>query len=330
MWYNFYGDDMNLEELNVKKELKIVFMGTPEFSVPVLKALIENYKVRAIVTQPDRLIGRKQVLTPPPVKVVGNENMILVLQPEKIKEHVEEIIDLHPDLIITCAYGQILPKEILECPRLGCINVHASLLPKLRGGAPIHHAIIDGYKKTGVTIMHMDRRMDEGDIISQVEIEITDTDTASSLHDKLSIAGRDLLLQTLPAIIDGSANRVKQDSSLATYGFNIKREDEQINFNKSRKQIYNQIRGLNSWPGAFTRLEGKIIKVWESYQTNNTFPELLNGTITALYNDGIGVKVSNGELVFTVIQPEGKSKMRASDFVNGLQNKEALVGMIFE
>lgn len=321
---------MNLEELNVEKELKIVFMGTPEFSVPVLEALIENYKVRAIVTQPDRLIGRKQILTPPPVKVVGSKNMILVLQPEKIREHIEEITSLHPDLIVTCAYGQILPKEILECPRLGCINVHASLLPKLRGGAPIHHAIIDGYKKTGITIMHMDRRMDEGDIISQVEVEITDTDTASSLHDKLSIAGRDLLIQTLPSIIDGTASRTKQDESLATYGFNIDREDEHIDFNKSRKQIYNQIRGLNSWPGAFTRLEGKIVKVWESYQTDNIFPELLNGTITALYSDGIGVKVSNGELVFTVIQPEGKGKMKAIDFINGLQNKEALIGTIFE
>lgn len=321
---------MNIDELNVEKEIKIVFMGTPEFSVPVLEGLIENYKVKAIVTQPDRLVGRKQILTPPPVKKVGEKHTILVLQPEKIKEHVEEIVALRPDLIITCAYGQILPKAILDAPRLGCINVHASLLPRLRGGAPIHHAIMDGYKTTGVTIMHMSPRMDEGDIISQVEVEITDTDTASTLHDKLCIAGRDLLLETLPSIIDGTASRTPQDSFKATYGFNITREEERIHFDKTAREIYNQVRGLNSWPGAFTKLDGKIMKVWECYRTENTFPTLLNGTITNIYSDGFGVKVSNGEIVFTVIQPEGKSKMKATDYINGLQNKESLIGMIFE
>lgn len=321
---------MDINNLNVEKEIKILFMGTPEFSVPVLEGLIEHYHVRAIVTQPDRLVGRKQILTHPPVKEVGIKHTILVLQPEKIKEHVEEIVNLHADLIITCAYGQILPKEILDAPRLGCINVHASLLPKLRGGAPIHHAIIDGYKKTGVTIMHMSSRMDEGDIISQVEVEITDTDTASTLHDKLCLAGRDLLLETLPSIIEGTATRTPQDNFSATYAFNISRENERIRFDKTSKQIYNQVRGLNSWPGAFTKLDGKIMKVWECYRTENTYPTLINGTITKLYQDGIGVKVSNGEVVFTVIQPEGKSKMKATDFINGLQNKESLIGMIFE
>lgn len=321
---------MNLDELNVEKDLKIVFMGTPDFSVPVLEGLLEKYKIKAIVTQPDRLVGRKQILMHPPVKEVGLKNTILVLQPENIKEEMDEILALRPDLIITCAYGQILPKEILNAPRLGCINVHASLLPKLRGGAPIHHAIIDGYKKTGITIMYMNQKMDEGDIISQVEVEITDTDTASTLHDKLSIAGRNLLLETLPSIINGTATRTVQDSSKATYGFNIKREEERIHFDKTSKEIYNQVRGLNSWPGAFTKLNGKIIKVWECYRTENTFPMLLNGTITNIYSDGIGVKVSNGEVVFTKIQPEGKSKMNAIDFINGFQDKKSLIGMVFE
>lgn len=321
---------MNLDEIKVERELRILFMGTPTFSVPVLEGLIEHYKVKAVITQPNRLVGRKQTLMAPPIAEVAHRHMILVLQPEKIKDAVEEIVALRPDLIVTCAYGQILPKAILECAPLGCINVHASLLPKLRGGAPIHHAIMDGYKKTGITIMHMNPRMDEGDIISQKEVEITDNDTASSLHDKLSLVGRQLLLETLPKIIDGSALRIKQDASQATYGFNITREEEKINFSKSRKEIYNQIRGLNSWPGAYTRWNGRIIKVWEARMTTNTFPDLLDGTVTAIYEDGFGVKVSNGELVFTEVQPEGKSKMTATQFLNGLQDKQKLLGQIFD
>ncbi len=185
---------MDLDKINVEKELRILFMGTPSFSVPILEGLLDNYKIRAVVTQPDRIIGRDNVPQPTPVKKLAMENTILVLQPEKIRNEYQEIISLKPDLIITCAYGQILPKELLEVPKLGCINVHASLLPKLRGGAPIHHAIIDGYTKTGITIMYMNEKMDEGDIISQKEMEISPTETASSLHDKLSLLGKELLL----------------------------------------------------------------------------------------------------------------------------------------
>ncbi len=319
---------MNLDELEVKKELKIIFMGTPEFSVKVLEGLASKYPVRAIITQPDRMVGRKREIVPTPVKKFGNDNMILVIQPEKIKEHIEEISAFEPDLIITCAYGQILPVDILEIPRLGCINVHASLLPKLRGGAPIHHAIIKGHKKSGITIMYMSKRMDEGDIISMREVEITDLETVSTLHDKLAIVGRELLLDTLPSIIDGTNSRTKQNNVEATYGFNITREDEKINFDKSKREIYNQIRGLNSWPGAFTKMDGKIMKVWSSYVSNNSYPSEINGTITNIYNDGIGVKVSNGEIVLTEIQIEGKGKMLASSYLNGLQNKASLIGKI--
>ena len=163
---------MNLNEINIEKEKKIIFMGTPEFSVPVLENLIKHYNVRAIITQPDRPVGRKGVLSMPPVKKVGIEHNILVFQPEKIGTMVDEIKAFEPDFIITCAYGQIIPKSILNIPKYGCINVHASLLPKLRGGAPIHKAIINGLKKTGVTIMYMNERMDEGDIISQEEVVI--------------------------------------------------------------------------------------------------------------------------------------------------------------
>lgn len=320
---------MNLEDVNVEKELKIVFMGTPEFSVPVLEGLIENYKVRAIVTQPDRPIGRHGEMSASPVKRVGINHTILVLQPDKIKEHIEEITSLEPDLIVTCAYGQILPKEILDCPRLGCVNVHASLLPKLRGGAPIHRAIMNGYKKTGITIMYMGIGMDDGDIITQEAIDIDINDTAETLHDKLSILGRDLLLKTLPSIIDETCERTKQDSSLVTYGFNIKREDERIDFSKTKREIYNKVRGLNSWPGAYCLYEGKILKVWKCREGETYRPDLFDGQVTAIYPDGFGVKVSNGEIIFNNVQPEGKKKMAASDFLNGI-NKDEFIGKILD
>jgi methionyl-tRNA formyltransferase len=239
------------------------------------------------------------------------------LQPENLKEEWKMVTDLHPTLIVTCAYGQLVPREILVYPAYGCINVHASLLPKLRGGAPIHRAIINGMKETGITIMHMNPRLDQGDIISQRAIPILDNDTASTLHDKLSVLGKDLLLETLPSIIDGTASRTVQDESEATFAFNIKPEDEKIDFSKLKKQIYNQVRGLNSWPGAYFMLDGKRIKVWECIMSDNNFSNLLDGQISGIYKEGLGIKVSNGEIILTVIQPEGKSKMPATDFING-------------
>lgn len=317
---------MNLEEISVEKELKIVYMGTPIFSAVVLEGLLSKYKIRAVVTQPDRPSGRGGKFNKPPVKRIAEDRAILVIQPEKIKNDIEEILSLEPDLIITCAYGQILPEEIINYPRLGCINVHASLLPKLRGGAPIQRAIMNGFTETGITIMYMNEAMDEGDMISSEKIVIEDNDTASTLHDKLCVIGRDLLLETLPSILNGSNNRVKQNDNEATYGFIIKREDEKINFSKTKKEIYNQIRGLNSYPGAYCKFDGKILKVWESYKTDNSFSNLVDGQITNIYKDGIGVKVSNGEIVLTVVQPEGKNKMKATDFANG----RPLVGKVLE
>ena len=319
---------MNIEDIEINKELKIVFMGTPDFAVPILEALIDKYGVRAIVTQPDKEVGREKILKPTPIKEVGIKNTILVLQPKKIREEYAEIVALEPDIIITCAYGQIIPKELLNCPRLGCINVHASLLPKLRGGAPIHRAIINGFSKTGITIMYMNEGMDKGDIITQREIPIEDTDTAESLHDKLSILGRDLLMDILPSIIDGTNTRTKQDEAEATYGFNISREDEHIDFSKTTRQVFNQIRGLNSWPGAYTTYEGKILKVWASRIGSNYDPMKNNGEIINTYDDGFGVKTSNGEIVITMVQPEGKKKMSAIDFINGEKNKGSMIGKI--
>ena len=319
---------MDFDEIKIKRAPEIIFMGTPEFSVPVLEGLIGKYKVRAIVTQPDKPVGRHGEIKYSPVKEVALKHNILCLQPNKIKDALQEINVMAPDLIITCAYGQILPLELLLIPRLGCINVHASLLPKLRGGAPIHHAIIDGYTTTGVTIMYMAEGMDSGDIISQREVEIDDEDTASILHDKLSIIGRDLLLETLPSIIDGTNKRVPQDESEVTYGFNISRKDEKIDFNKTKRKIVNQVRGLNSWPGAYCIIDDKIMKVWKCYRTDEIYDKALPGEITAIYPDGFGVKCGNGEVVFTEIQIEGKKKMQSTDFINGYHGQ--LVGKVLK
>ena len=319
---------MNVEDIELEKKFKIVFMGTPEFSVPVLQGLIDNYDVKAVVTQTDKPIGRSGKVAYSPIKKLALEHDILVLQPNKIRESYQDIIDLEPNIIITCAYGQILPKELLDYPKYGCINVHASLLPKLRGGAPIHRAILDGYKKTGITIMYMAPGMDDGDIITQSEVEITDEDTASTLSSKLNTLGAKLLLETLPSILEETNTRTEQNPDEVTFAPIIKKEDEQLDFSRSAKEVYNKIRGLNSFPGAYTMLEGKRIKVWESRIANDYFAENLDGEIVKIYDDGIGIKVSNGVIVLTLIQPEGKGKMQAKAYLNGI--KENLVGKVLE
>ena len=303
-------------------------MGTPEFSVPILESLIEKTDVIAVVTQPDRIVGRGGGVSFSPVKEVALKHNIKVLQPLKIRKEFQDIIDLKPDLIVTCAYGQIIPKAILDCPQYGCINVHASLLPALRGGAPIHHAIIDGYSKTGITIMYMDEKMDEGDIITQAETVIEDSDTTEKLHDRLSLMGRDLLIETLPSIFEGTNNRIKQDHSKATYGFNISREDEKIDFNKTKREIFNQVRGLNSWPGAYTTLDDHIMKIWETEIGDDIVNNKKNGEILDFNKNGIYVKCGDGIIILKLIQPEGKKKMDAFNYINGLKNKEELKGKV--
>ncbi len=307
------------------KDIKVIFMGTPLFSVAALESLIDKCNVIAVVTQPDK--GNSNFS---PVKKVALKNNINLLQPINIKNDYKDIIKLKPDIIITCAYGQIIPKELLSEPKFGCVNIHASLLPKLRGGAPIHRAIMAGYSKTGITIMYMSEKMDAGDIISQVEIEISDTDDVKTLHNRLSFLGRDLIIDTLPDIISGNINPIKQDESDVTYAWNIKREDEKINFDKHKKEIYNKVRGLNPWPGAYCIYEGKICKVYSSKIGENYFNEGINGQIVKIYTDGIGIKVANGEIIFTEIQLEGKRKMSVKDFLNGVQDKEKLIGKVLE
>lgn len=310
--------------------LKVIFMGTPEFSLPVLEGLNSKYNVVMVVCQPDKPSNRG-VVQYSPVKDFAIKNNIKVFQPVNVKNEYHEILSEKPDLIVTCAYGQIIPKEILDYPKYGCINVHASLLPKLRGGAPIHRAIIEGHKETGITIMKMKEKMDAGDIISQVKTEILDDDTVGTLHDKLSVLARDLLLSTIPNIISGNINLVRQNEEEATFAWNIKREDEKIDFSKTTREIYNQIRGLNPWPGAYAILSGRIIKIWASRYGDKFFnEEVLNGQIVELYKEGIGVKTSNGEIIITELQLEGKRRMLANEFMNGVVNKELLVGRMFE
>ena len=320
------GDYMDIENVDVEKELRIVFMGTPQFSVPVLSKLIENYNVVSVVTQPDKKIGRGGKIGITPIKKLASEHNILVLQPIKIKEEYEEIIALEPDIIITCAYGQILPTELLDYPRLGCINVHASLLPKLRGGAPIQRAIMNGYKETGITIMFMADKMDAGAIITSSKIEIGDSENYLSLHNRLSKLGSELLIDTLPSIISGDINPKAQNEEEVTYGFNISKEDEKIDFTKRKIDIYNQIRALDGFSGAYCIFKGKRLKVWSSTISDNHFSNLFDGEITNIYKEGIGVKVSDGEIILTSVQLEGKNRMSARDFANG----KDIVGKVLE
>lgn len=309
--------------------LRVVFMGTPVFAVPILEGLIENYNVVGVVSQPDRKIGRKQVLVNTPVKECALKHGILVFQPDNIKKDYQEILDLNPDIIITCAYGQIISNEILSYPRLGCINVHASLLPKLRGGAPIHRAIIDGHNKTGITIMYMDQKMDTGDIISTGELEILDSDNLETLQQKLSFLGRNLLLETLPSIISGTNSRIKQNNEEATYAYNISSEEEHLDLFKSSREVYNHIRGLSPEPGAYLLLDGQVFKVYNAIISNKDFKNKEIGEIVGLYKNGIGVMTATGEIILTDIKPFGKKRMDARSYINGLHDN-SLVGKVLK
>lgn len=312
-------------------EKKIVFMGTPKFAVPVLEMLIKNYGVELVITQPDKKVGRKKVLTPPPVKVVALENNIKVLQPEKIstdEETYNALKELNPDIIITAAYGQLVPEKILEIPEFKCINVHGSLLPKLRGGAPIQYSILEDHGKTGITIMYMVKKLDAGDMISKVEVDILDSDNYETLHDKLSIAGCELLNETLPKIFNGDISPEKQDDSAATFARNILREDEKINWNTSAREVFNKVRALDPTPGAFTYLEGNVLKIWSSEVIDifaeGNFDKV--GTIIKQDKKYIYVLCGNGTVLkVKELQVSGKKRMPVVNFVS---NKKDYVGTV--
>ncbi|RNF40647.1 methionyl-tRNA formyltransferase [Planococcus salinus] len=298
---------------------KIVFMGTPSFSAPILRMLVEEgYDVISVVTQPDRPVGRKKVLTPTPVKEEALRLGLPILQPEKLKnpEAMEQVLKLNPDLIITAAFGQILPSEILEAPRLGAINVHASLLPKYRGGAPIHQAIMDGRQETGVTIMYMVDRLDAGDIISQKAVPIGKSDHTGIMFDKLSEAGTELLKETLPAIIEGTNKRIPQNEDEVTFARNITREQERINWSKPAIDLYNQIRGLHPWPVAYTTFNDANMKIWwaeESTGGKSGEP----GEVIGLADDAVIVQTGDGALAIKELQPAGKKRMTAKEYLRG-------------
>lgn len=302
---------------------RIVFMGTASFSLAVLKMLIEEgYNIVGVVTQPDRYVGRKKVLTMPDVKVEALKYDIPVIQPARIKEDYQAVADLKPDLIITAAYGQIVPQAVLDIPRLGCINVHASLLPLYRGGAPVHQAIIDGQEKTGVTIMYMVKKMDAGDMIAQKETPILEEDTVGILYDRLSDLGAKLLKETLPDILKGINQRIPQDENLVTYAPTLSREDERLDWNMSARQVYNKVRGTNPWPGSYTTYQGKTVKIWagQVHQCENAMKHHAhqdNGTIVKIFKDAIGVKVNDGVYLITELQLEGKKRMPVKDYLNG-------------
>lgn len=307
------------------KDLRVVFMGTPDFAVPVLEKLILNTKVVLVVSQPDKCVGRKRELVPTPIKKKALEYNIPVFQPEKVKLDYEEIVLARPDIIITCAYGQIIPKALLDLPRLGCINVHASLLPYLRGGAPLHHAIIDGYKETGVTIMYMDESMDTGDIISTVTYPLKDTDTVGTVHDNLMEMGANLLMETLPSIIKGTNKRIKQDNSKATYAYNISRSDEHLDFSGSGLLVERKVRGLNPWPLANTLFDDEEIKIISGYFVlGKSIPKKIN----VVTKDSLGIGCSDGIYYVTALKPSGKKVMDIKSYLNGMDKDKLLAKKI--
>lgn len=295
-------------------------MGTPAFSVPILEGLLEEgYEVVAVVTQPDRPVGRKKVITPSPVKEAAVKHELLVLQPEKIagSEEMEKIIALKPDVIVTAAFGQFLPEKLLQVPTHGAVNVHASLLPKYRGGAPVHYAIINGEKETGVTIMEMIKKMDAGGIYAQESIPITKQDDVGSMFEKLSILGKQLLLKTLPGILNGNLMPYPQDESKVTFSPNITREQEAIDWKKTAKEVDHQVRGMRPWPIAFTTYEKtrwKLLAVEVLDEKTTAEP----GTIIKKDKKNLWVACGNQTvLAIKELQPAGKSKQAISEFLNG-------------
>lgn len=295
-------------------------MGTPKFAVPSLDALINsNFDISAVITQPDRPVGRKQILTPSPIKIVAEKHELEIYQPEMVNdlEFVKFLKELKPDVIVVVAYGQILSKEILDIPSIGCINLHASLLPKYRGAAPIQWAIMDGQNETGVTTMWMDEGLDTGDIFKQKSIKIKDEWSTPELAEVLALEGAKLLLDTLKCIEEGNIVRIPQNDDEASYAPMLKKEHGKIDWKRSAKEIYNQIRALRPWPGTYTIKNGKKIKILEakpyldkSYKSPGKFVGKVN-------KEGFLVSTGEGCLLITHLQEAGKNKMDAISYLAG-------------
>lgn len=300
--------------------LRVVFMGTPDFAVPCLDILIQNgHNVVAVVTQPDRPKGRGKKLSPSPVKQKALQYNLDVLQPGKVKDpaFLQELQNLSPDLIVVVAFGQLLPQAMLDLPPHGCINVHASLLPKYRGAAPIHWSILKGETVTGVTTMFMDAGMDTGDMILKSEIAIGPDDTVGLLHDRLMMAGADLLSKTLAEIEAGTASRTPQDHEAATYAPLLTRDIERINWSKSAQEVHNHIRGLCPWPGAYCMHQDKILKLCKSRVHSVSGKYECPGRIQALTTEGVIIETGEGTVELLELQPECRQRMSARDCANG-------------
>lgn len=294
-------------------------MGTPDFAVGPLKALVEaGHEIVAVVSQPDKPKGRSSQLVPPPVKAYAMTQDLPVFQPEKIKtpEAVERLREYGADLFVVAAFGQILSKEILEMPKYGCINIHASLLPKYRGAAPIQWSIIDGEQETGVTIMQMDVGLDTGDILTTKVVPIEDEDTGESLFDKLCVAGSELLIETIPQIEAGTITPTAQNDAESTYAKMLTKELGNIDFSKSAKEIWYLVRGLNSWPSAYTYYNNKTMKIWRAKPVAEN-SQLPAGTLVKKDKESIYVQTGEGMLQILEIQMEGKKRMSVRDFMLG-------------
>ena len=300
--------------------LRIVFMGTPEFAVPALDMLLkEGYDVVAVVTQPDKPKGRGNKMAIPPVKEYAIEHGIDVLQPQKVKteEFTDIIRGINPDLLVTAAYGKILPKSVLDIPKYGCINVHGSLLPKYRGAAPIQWSIIDGEKVTGITTMYTDVGMDTGDMLLKGEIMITEDMTAGELHDRLSVLGAEVLKETLAKLKEGVLQRIPQQDSEASYAAMMTKDTGLVDWTKSPKEIHNLVRGTNPWPGAYTYYNGEKMKIWVTSVVSESENKLKPGTICEVGKDGIIVACGIGKLNIKEVQFESCRKMCVEDYICG-------------
>lgn len=308
--------------------MRVIFMGTPDFAVPTLQALIDaGHDVAAVYTQPDKAKGRGKSVQFTPVKLKAMAYSIPVYQPSRVRapEVIEEIRALRPEVIVVVAFGQILPKDLLDIPPYGCINVHASLLPKYRGAAPIQWAVIDGEKVSGVTTMYMDVGLDTGDMIMAEEIRLDEKETGGSLHDKLSAAGARLLIKTLKALADGNAARIPQDETqTGAYAKMLSKDMGRIDFAEPAEKIERLIRGLNPWPSAYTKLEGKTCKLWEADVIEKNY-EGENGEIVEITKDSFIVKTGSGALAVRELQLEGKKRMRTDAFLRGFTLSEGVV-----
>ena len=304
------------------KDKRVVFMGTPDFSVPVLEKLIENTNVVLVVTKKDAYVGRKKVLTESPVAICAHEHNIEVYKPNKLKEDYEYILNKKPDIIITCAYGSIVPKVVLDYPSYGCINVHASLLPKYRGASPIVASILNGEKETGITIMYMDEGIDTGNIIMSRSIKIEDNDNSLSLSNKLSLLGANLLIDTLPKIFEGENFDIPQDNEEATYVGMLKREDEHIDFNNTVENIKNQVRAFSPEPYAFINIDDTEYKISEVEIKKCDVSKI--GIIVEVNKDSFGITAKDGIVYIKRIKPSGKKEMSVKDFFNGFDKTSLL------